>query len=198
MSEQKYAIEQDIKELEAMVQALVPYVYEDQLYGKVGGGGLFSGGTMPSLTLGALLMRIRRLRASDDQLTDDQRSRLDAVELQHEAVRKEWRAHYEGKLLKEANSRLDAMRTFFQECDDDPRTCANIYLPEALRRTIVQEILLVLPTLNLKSAELDSKVRRTDSSLRRYAQASEFIWSSILQPVYPKDTFWWLYSKPTA
>jgi hypothetical protein len=197
MSEQTYSIDQDLKEAEAMAKALDDYIRDDQLYGQVGGGGLFGGGSMPSLTVGALLMRLRRLRALQDQMNESQRSRMAAIEQQHEAVRREWRNFYEAKLLKEANSRLDAMKTFFEECVESPRSCAGNYLPEALRRTIVQEILLTMPDLNMKSADLDTKVRGTDSRLRRFVQPSDFIWSPDLQAVYPKETFWWLYNKPS-
>ena len=31
------------------------------------------------------------------------------------------------------------MDTYFGECEDDPRTCYNAYLPEVLRRTVVQD-----------------------------------------------------------
>ena len=50
MAEQKFSIERDVKEAQAMAAALVPYVYEDELYGRIGMN-------MPSLTIGALLMR---------------------------------------------------------------------------------------------------------------------------------------------
>ena len=41
---------------QAVWQELVPYVYEDELYGRVGMN-------MPSLTLGVVLLRLHRLRA---------------------------------------------------------------------------------------------------------------------------------------
>lgn len=195
MSE-NYSIQQDLKEAEAMAKALVPYVHQDNLYGNVGGGGLFSGGSMPSLTIGALLMRIRRLDALSDQMNEKDRARLHKVQHRNAEVLEEWRAHYVGKLTREANSRLDAMRTFFQECAENMRLCAGAYKPEALRRTIVQEIAIKLSELGVEDEDLQQKMRGTDGQLRRYVQPSEFLWDDTLETVYPQREFWWLYNRP--
>ncbi|MFN8375638.1 MAG: hypothetical protein U0694_22545 [Anaerolineae bacterium] len=198
MSEQTYSIDQDLKEAKAMAEGLVPYVYEKELYGKVGGGGIFSGGTMPALTVGALLMRLRRLRAQRDSMTDKQREQLEHIETRNDEVRREWAAAYEGKLVREALSRLDAMKAYFDECAQSSRLCASAYLPEALKRTIVEEIRLAMREYHIASAEVDSKARSTDSKLRRYVEPTTFVWASALQPLYPSDAFWWLYNRPSG
>jgi len=59
MSETSFTIGRDLDEALAMAKALVPYVYEETLYKNIGGGS-FSGGALPSLTIGALLLRLRR------------------------------------------------------------------------------------------------------------------------------------------
>jgi hypothetical protein len=197
MSEANYSIDNDLKEAQAMAKGLPDYLQGSELYGRVGSGGFFGGGNMPSLTLGAFLMRLRRLNLFRDQMTPAQQSQVDTIEEQHEKVRKEWRVHYENWLLKEANSRLDAMNPYFQEIRDTPSMAAGAYKPEAQRRTIVQEILDAMDELNIRSADLDTKVRRIDSRLRGVGlQPSDFIWASELQPAYPQKVYWWLYSKP--
>lgn len=196
MSETIYDLARDLREAQAMANALVPYVHEDALYGKVGGGGLFSASAMPSLTIGALLMRTRRLRALEDQLSAPERGTLSAIEGQIESVRREWTLHFSEKLVKEANSRLRAIEQYFKECEDDPRLCAGAYLPEALRRTIVQEIAAALERYDLPVTDLQRSMQQVDGKLRRYTEPSEFIWASALQPVYPNPPYWWLYAKP--
>lgn len=196
MSETTYALERDLKEAEAMAQALIPYVYEDTLYGTVGGRGLFGGGGMPSLTLGALLMRLRRLHALEEQLTESQRALLAEIDAQHDSVRREWTQHYNEKLTREAESRLKAMDTFFQECEEDRRICANAYLPEALRRTIVQEIVTALEESGLPTTEITRQARAVDSKLRRFSEPSEFVWAPELASVYPATSYPWLYARP--
>lgn len=196
MSEQTYSIDEDLKEARAMADALEDYVRGTELYGRAGSGGLFGFNRMASLTVGALLMRLRRLRAQWEQLSASQRQTLEAAEAKHEQVRKEWRRHYDEKMLREAKSRLDAMGHFFEECRDDPKLCARVYLPEALRRTIVQELVPAIEDAGISDDELPAKLRRADAGLRRYTQPDDFLWDARLQPFYPRDTYWWLYARP--
>lgn len=196
MAETIYNLSKDLREAEQMVQGLIPYVYEEQIYANVGTGGIFASKNTPSLTLGALLMRLRRLHEQSNQMSDAQRATLERISYEHERVRNEWTLHYNNKLVQEANSRLKLLNQYFHDCQEDPRTCANAYLPEALRRTIVQEIADTLEQQNMASAELDNAIRNADSGLRRYTVPSDFIWSQELQPLYPKSRFWWLYAKP--
>lgn len=195
MAETTFRIEQDLNEAQAMANGLVPYIYEDNLYGSVSGG-LFSFSSMPSLTPGALLMRQQRLHALEAQLTDAQRATLAGIDEKIDKVRKEWTVHWQNKLVQEAHSRLKAMRQFFEECRDNPRTCANSYLPEALRRTVVQVLADEIERENIPSNELDGAMKGADGMLRRYVRPSEFIWAKELEPVYAQPKYWWLYSKP--
>lgn len=189
MAEQNYSIERDLKEARAMAEALIPYVYRDELYQTLGG-------SLPSLTLGALLMRLRRLRLQQNRMTKAQLELFRQVEDKHEAARAEWQTHYTTKMLREAESRLNNLNTYFKECDDDPRLCANAYMPEALRRTIVQEILDEAPADAVREAGLILKSQKTDARMRRYVRPCGFIWDQALEPVYPETVFWWLYNRP--
>lgn len=191
-----YTIQQDLKEAEAMAKGLASYIHQDSLYTTVGSGGLFGGSTMPAMTIGALLMRIRRLNALSDQMSQADRAHLHKVQHRYAEVLEEWRAHCESKITREANSRLDAMRTYFQECAENPRLCASAYKPEALKRTIVQEIVMEMDRLGIEHDELTQKMRGTDSQLRRYVQPAAFLWDTVLEPVYPQNEFWWLYNRP--
>src|SRR6185295_9397557 len=161
MAEQTYSVDQDLKEAEAMAKALVPYVYEKELYGRVGGN-------MPALTIGGLLMRLRRLKALRSLMHDKQQAKLAEIDALHQKAHSEWASAYEGKIVAEALSRLNGMKAFFDECNSEPRSCASAYMPEALKRTIVEEIRLVMRESNIASAELESKVRSTDTRLRGF------------------------------
>lgn len=185
MSEQNYTIERDLRELEAMAGALVPYVYEDELYGRVGLN-------MPSLTLGAVLLRLRRLRALAGDMSQSQLAALRQAESQVQAAKREWNSHFQKKLAREADARLRDIVTYTREASESPRIAANAYLPEALRRTMIQEIVAALPD----DSDLAGRVRQADSKLRAYLEDADFIWSSDLQPVYPAQTYWWLYKRP--
>lgn len=196
MSEQHYSLDEDLHEAEEMVKGFESYLEGNEVYGRVGGG-FFGGGNMPALTAGALVMRLRRLQALQAGMSLAQQSRLENALSQFEAITREWHVHYEQKLLREANSRLDAMRSFFQEATENPRIASSVYKPEQLRRTITQEILRALADLNVESADLSAKVKQTDSRLSSVAnQPTGFLWDKTLEPIYPQGQYWWLYRQP--
>ena len=194
MPKTTYNIIRDLEEAKALADHLIPYVYEDQLYGSI--AGMFGSSSMPTLTIGALLQRLHRLHALEDHLTADQKAELSAIDAQNESARKEWTIHYNEKLTQEGISRLKMIERYFSDCDEDPRTCANNYIPEANRRTIVEVIANTLKSNNTPHSDLTNAMHKVDTRLHRYAQPSEFFWAAELQPAYPKDEYWWLYAKP--
>ena len=188
MAELNYSIDLDLKEVKAMVDNLVPYIYEDELYGKI---------NMDSarLTPGSILLRLRRLGTLRNQMNETQAAQYDQLNAQHESVRKEWGVAYGKKMVKEAESRLRDLETYIKECKEDRKMAANAYSPEALRRTIVAELMAALPPDIDKSA-LKTTVSMVDSGLRRNIRETPFIWAQVLQAAYPQDAFWWLYGRP--
>lgn len=189
----QYNLKQDLKEAAAMANALVPYIHEGELYGSTGGG-FFS--TMPRLTVGGLLLRLRRLDAMRDQLDTEQQQALDDAIQRNEEVFRTWRNHYEAKLQREAKSRLNAMGAFFEECASNPRACAGNYAPEASRRTIVQELIRAMKARKVDTTDIERQARAVDSRLQATTRQSEFIWHDSLAEVYPRSEFWWLYQAP--
>ena len=193
----RYSLERDLDELERMVERLGDYLLGDAMYLPVGGG-FFRGASTPQMTIGALLLRRRRLTRLRAKLKRKDGSRLDAAITQHEKLRREWTLHYEKKLQREVPMRLKLMAGFFRECSENPRDCAGAYPVEALRRTIVQEILIAMEEFGCDKRESAAAVGQADQALRRLLQAGEFIWSPMLEMVYPKAKFWWLYGCPGA
>lgn len=196
MSETQYDISQDLREAKAMADGLESYIKRDELYGAVGGGGFFNLSRMPALTPGALEMRLRRLHALSDDMTESQRSDLAAAQTARDAVVDQFRNRYIDRLTHEVNSRLKAMTTFFEECGKDPKLCSRVYIPEVLRRTTVAEALRVLDDLNADTDDLKKLARSQDSRLRPYVRPSDFVWAADLQPVYGQSDFWWMYHRP--
>lgn len=188
-----YKIYIDLKEAKAMADDLADYVRGDELYGNTGGS-FFS--NMPTLTVGALLMRLRRLDALRGSLNKSQEADLDDTIQAWATVRDEWRLHYEQKILHEIDSRLDSMKTFFRECAENQQNCHNNYRPELLKRTIVEELLDEMTELKVGKDDIQAKVDATDAELRSYLRADEFQWSEQLERVYSKSVYWWLYQKP--
>lgn len=194
MSESNYSIDRDLRETKALAENLIPYVYQDELYGTV--GGKFGSGSMPSLTIGGLLMRLHRLHGLEGIMSEAQLAQLAAIDALHENARREWAIHYNQKLATEASSRLKVIQRFLSDCAEDPRTCASNYQPEALRRTIIHALVTALQQASEPTRDLESSIRKVDSGLRGVTQPADFIWASALQPAYPQSEYWWLYVQP--
>ena len=192
-----YSLKRDLEELAQMDDKLHEYILGDALYMPVSGG-FFRGSSTPQLTTGAFLLRRRRLSQLRDELDAAAQAQLDATLAQHDDIQREWRMHYEKKLQQEVDSRLKMMVAFFRECSESPRDCAAAYPVEAMRRTIVQEILLAMDEFDYDKSELMPNVRHCDAGLRRHLRPCEFIWSAQLEAVYARESFWWLYGSPAA
>ncbi|MCS6835999.1 MAG: hypothetical protein NZ750_08285 [Anaerolineae bacterium] len=188
----RYQIDADLREAKALAEGLANYLRGPELYGQA--GGFFS--SMPSLTVGALLLRLRRLEALRSQFDSRQRTVLDQARRQHDEALREWRQHYEQKVIREAQSRLEAMRPFLKEASDEPRQAANLYPPEMLRRTIVQELFRWADEQAVDLGDSRALARSIDDRLRSIARPSEFQWAALLAEVYPAAEFWWLYARP--
>ena len=180
-----------------MGDKLRDYLLGDALYGPVGGGFLRGSGS-PQLTIGAFLLRRRRLVLLRDAIEAAAQAQLDATIDQHDTIQREWTLHYEKKLRQEAGSRLKLLAAFIRDCGERPRDCAGTYPVEAMRRTITQEILLGLDELAYDKRECLAEAGHIDAGLRRHLKVCPFIWSPQLEPVYPRAKFWWLYGKPAA
>ncbi|MBE2181816.1 MAG: hypothetical protein IAE89_00180 [Anaerolineae bacterium] len=198
MAEVNYSVERDLEEAQAMVDSLERYVRGNEIYGRAGSGGMFSMTQMPSLTLGALLMRLRRLQALRNTLTSEQQLQLDRMLTTNEDVHREWHEHYQAKLEREAISRLKAMSIFFEELRDNPKMATSSYQPEALRRTIAQVLHDEMKKLDLHVEHVENEMAAVDSRLRRWFSKGPFIWASALEAAYPADEYWWLYVQPKA
>ncbi len=191
MAETNYDLSRDLAEAKSMADGLDDYVRDDELYGSGSGGMFGSDPNLPKLTIGALLLRLSRLKAQESKLTAAQKSTLTQLESEHERVRREWTQHYNEKLQREATSRLQGISTFVAECADDPSSCADNYLSTAQARTILQA-LDALPVGN----DMARGVQRADNQLQRLTEPASFLWSSALESIYPKSTYWWLYARP--
>jgi hypothetical protein len=50
--------------------------------------------------------------------------------------------------------------------------------------------------MDIQSADIDKLARTTDSRLRAFITESDFVWDKQLEPVYPRENFWWMYMTP--
>lgn len=181
-----FDLERDVRALGAMAANLTPYLYEKELYG-------YLSGDLPRLTVGGLLMRLYRLSRLTDQLSAEQQNIVQDAAINLEAEQAEWGVHYELKVQQELEARLISLSRFLEECREGNSACAENYPIEAEKRIIIEHLRREAAELEVLTPELETRLRQVDSQLRRLLTDGPFITDPILQEVYPRDEFWWLY-----
>ncbi|MBX3065152.1 MAG: hypothetical protein U0528_07960 [Anaerolineae bacterium] len=187
----EYDLGNDVRALEAMANGLVPYVYEDELYGVMPGN-------LPRLTVGGLLMRLHRLSALKDQLSPAQRDIVEAAQKKVDDAREQWHVAYTGKIKREFKARVEAIEQYLTECVESVRGCAENYPSSMEKRVIVEQLFQEAVALDELSDDMKKRLPQLDNGIRRFAEPGEFRWDHRLEAVYPRDTYWFLYSTVKA
>lgn len=187
----EYDPEADIRILEAMASNLTPYLYEDELYGTLGG-------KMPKLTVGGLLLRLHRLQALQNSLDDELNQRLHDANLNFVQLRSEWMVHFEQKVVEEANARLNNIRAYVSDHAEDAQLAAQDYGVVAEQRTMVHHLKAEAQEFNFWTEDLDDEVVAADKGIKGTIEQDPdtFIWADELREVYPRAEYWWLYATP--
>lgn len=181
-----FDLARDVRAVGAMAANLTPYLYEKELYG-------YLSGDLPRLTVGGLLMRLYRLSRLRDHLSAEQQNVVQDAAINLEAEQAEWGVHYEAKVQQELAARLNALGRFVEECREGNSACAASYPVEAEKRVIIEHLLREAAELEVLEPELETRLHQIDSQLRRLLTEGPFITDPLLQSIYPRDEFWWLY-----
>jgi hypothetical protein len=181
-----YDLARDVRALGAMAANLTPYLYEKELYG-------YLSGDLPRLTVGGLLMRLYRLERLRDHLSPEQQNMVQDARINFEAEQSEWSVHYEMKLQQELEARLNALQRYLEDCREKRASCAEEYPVQAEKRLIIEHLSREAARLDVLSPEHQTRLRQLDTQLRRLLTDGPFITDPLLQEVYPRDEFWWMY-----
>lgn len=180
--------EYELRYLEAGLAVLESYLLSGDLYWPIGIKAQRGERPYPLLTLGGLLLSERRAHAFP--LTMEQRTRLEQVDTQIDALRSNWRVAWGQKAAVEFRSRLNLWRNFIEEYRDNPEAHFDRYAYEVSRRVQLQ--LLGQDAEKLSDAETNL-LNGLDQYLRAKLNPGEFVWESEIQSGFPLDTFWYLY-----
>lgn len=189
MQNQNYNFDRDLYELTTMASSLEKYIQDDDVFHNP--QGMFS--SMPPMTLGTFIMRLRRLSALQSELDVASRTQLSHAVQEFEKVQRDWQEHYKQKLEQELRVRLDSIQTFFGELSDDPEKAVDDYYPELLARTVIEELLIQASDDMSVDANLLDEIHNIDEQWDSISHDSYFHWDERLRPAYPQDNFWWLY-----
>ena len=182
-----YDLDGDVRAVEAMSSALVPYVYQDELYGLMPGN-------MPRLTVGSLLMRLHRLSLITDKLSPRQQQIVAESQQRMDAARKEWHVHFVAKIKREFKARVDAIEQFLNECTDNLRGCAENFPAAMEKRVMIEQMVQAYEALGEPIEDMQNRLTPLDNAIRRFAEPGPFRWDPRLETVYPAAQYWYLYN----
>ncbi|MHB8625247.1 MAG: hypothetical protein ACYDBJ_08855 [Aggregatilineales bacterium] len=168
-----------------MAAAIVPYIYQDELYGVLPND-------LPRLTVGGLIMRLNRLGIVDNLLSEAQRQAVSNAHVQFDHVKKEWTVAYEGKLKRELTARLRSLGQFITDCVDR-RLCSDLYPGEIEKRVMVAGLQSEAQACNVLEPNVVTQITGIDNRIHLLTRPGDFLWDERLKPAYPQDAFWYLY-----
>lgn len=172
--------------LEVVRPELEAYLHADELYRTLHVDPPAGEPPFPSLTIGNILLAYARLRAQDPAAAETLWQPI-------AALRQQWRVHWEQKARRELHARLQRWADYLRSLESDPSQ-ADFYRYEVRQRVIVQ---LLGEELNGFTEEEQKFLRRVDRVLRAIFEPGAWIWEPELQPAFPRETFWYLYGKPS-
>ncbi|MFN3741115.1 MAG: hypothetical protein ACK4VW_00400 [Anaerolineales bacterium] len=173
------SIEIDRTYFQAALDELETYLLSSELYWPLNMPGV----SLSRLTLGQLLLTRLRLQARG-YLLPEQENRLGQV-------CRRWQAAWERKARHEFHSRLNLWKNYLEDYFESPSNYAADYPQEVRLRVILallsQEISSPLPE--------EEALAALDARLRTAFLPGPFVWEADLSPLFPHQTWWYLYGK---
>ena len=145
---------------------------------------------------GDLLARLHKLVAQFDQLSPDQQQELQDLRRQLDELMSDFRTRLRDLLTREAKARLNSLKWFLDECQEDRRQCKIQYPFEIRNRQRLAEIWKMLK--DNPPEGLESQIAAVDRRIRGLGGQSDFVWDAQVKSVYPKEEYWYLYVVPTG
>jgi len=183
-----HSADYELRYLEAGIDVLEDYLFSSEIYWPVGVTAPSGATPYPQLTLGGLLLAMKRAQAR--VATPQEQARLARIGEQIDAVRTRWRSAWGKKSAREYGSRLNLWRDFMEEYRQRPQANSDRYAYEVRRRVQLQ--LLGSEADTIPQAQLSLK-DGLDKLLRSVFIPGEFIWDNDLATSFPANPFWYLY-----
>jgi hypothetical protein len=179
----------DVAVLAKMAEELQEYLLADVLYWQ-----MQAPSNYPKLTLGLMLLTLARLEAADALLDQRQRAERNAAARQIDATLGSWQVAAEKKAAQELRSRLNLWQQFWDDCAEQPRTCADHYRQDVSQRVIASLLLHRFP--GLAGTPEAKALEQLDRLARGRLTGDRFVWDAALEPGFTEAEFWYLYGEP--
>jgi hypothetical protein len=183
-------LEGEFSYLRAAIGLLDGYLLANDLYWPVGIKAPVGSPPYPQLTLGNMLLSLKRLKAHP--LSVEQQAELTELEQELYRLQTKWRVAWEEKAAREFSARSKLWRDFLEEYRSSPENHADRYPYEINRRVLLE--LLAPQTSKIMRAELEM-LAGLDKLLNAYFIPGSFVWDEELAIGFPPQPFWYLYGR---
>jgi hypothetical protein len=181
----------DLHYLEYCVQELENYLLAKELFWPVLVHPLNKDSGYPKLTLGNILLALRRLEALSlgHLLRGEEESEYQRLKTIVDSIHKKWEVAWERKAAHEYRSRFRQWSELLKEIFQNLEKQAPFYSADVRLRTLL--------ALLEEDAPADKRpdVQPLDTNLRAIFRHGGFIWEKEYRPGFPEDTFWFLYGE---
>ncbi len=151
--------------------------------------------TMPPMTIGGVLMRLRRLEMLREQLSAEEQHRLDAARSTFDAALVEKVVRFEQRAHDELHARLREWTTYLRDLPG--KSAADNYVGKVDGRVVIAELAAKLDEPPYHQApRLAADMAAVDNRLRALWAPGGFVWDAVWEAAYPPDRFWYLYGVP--
>lgn len=181
----------ELRYIEAGLDQLEGYLLSPEVFWPIGVSSPAGTPSYPQLTLGALLLSLKRAHTLPQAATE--RATLARLDEQLDSVRSRWRVAWGKKAANEFRVRLNLWRNYMEDYRDNPSANIDRYPYEVQRRA--QLHLLEPEADEIPPTEL-SVLTGLDNLLKAVLVPGEFVWDDELADGFPEDTYWFLYGTP--
>lgn len=179
---------------EAMADEVADYLLGDNLYRQLFVRKTPLGTQQPKMTLGALLENLETLQWLKEQMTEEQRSRLQAAEEKVEIARRSFPDRWRNFLRRELRAVMGSWRWYLDDAARDREAREN-YPSEVHHRTRIDVIVRALAS-DAAIAEERRELNELDERLRRMLRTGSFVGPRDQAGRYSPQQAWWLYGRP--
>ena len=155
----------------------------------------FAGVELPKLTLGGLLLAMRRLETLRQRLSPDPSQTLARIGRELSFHRAQWRLRYQNKLARDLRSRLDTWAWYLEDCQQHRETAIVHYPRQVETRAKIDLLLDEALEAGLDSEPFRERLVNLDERLRSVFGPGEFCWMEPLTGGFPSERFWYLYGQ---
>lgn len=144
---------------------------------------------------GDLLARLQKLQAQFDQLSAEQQHELGQLRRQLDQSMADFRTRFHGLLEREVKARLNSLKWFLDECQQDRKQCRVSYPFEIRNRHRVDAVWEILS--DAPPEAMRHQIEEIDRRIRDITSPAEFVWDDHIKGIYPREKYWYLYVLPS-